>query len=149
MSTPLPSATLRAPASARTLKPITNTLGRDRQVDVDSLIPPTPAYTSCTRTSSVESLSSEDDNASCEPCTSVLMMMGRIFDLARRHVGKHDFQLQGGLYSQVWCCGTCQRGRWRFHRARRSSAIAMKSSARLRHFPTNLEFQPEWTARLL
>ncbi len=43
-----------------------------------SLMPPTPAYTSCTFTSSVESLSSEAASASSEPCTSALRMMGRV-----------------------------------------------------------------------
>ncbi|MNG01748.1 hypothetical protein D3C84_847410 [compost metagenome] len=40
-----------------------------------SLMPPTPAYTICTLTSSVASLSSDWASASCEPCTSALMMM--------------------------------------------------------------------------
>ena len=45
----------------------------------DSLMPPTPAYTICTLTSSVDSLSSDCASASCEPCTSALMMIGSVF----------------------------------------------------------------------
>ena len=42
-----------------------------------SLTPPTPAYTTWTFTSSVLSFSSDAASASCEPCMSALMIMGR------------------------------------------------------------------------
>ena len=40
-------------------------------------MPPTAAWTIWTRTSEVDSFCSEPTSASCEPCTSVLMMSGR------------------------------------------------------------------------
>ena len=43
-----------------------------------SLMPPTAACTICTLTSSVESLSSDCASASCEPCTSALMISGSV-----------------------------------------------------------------------
>ena len=43
----------------------------------DSVMPPTAACTTCTRTSEVDSFCSEPTSASCEPCTSVLTISGR------------------------------------------------------------------------
>ena len=49
-------------------------LGRDREVDVAFADAADAEYTICTFTSSVLSFSSDWASASCEPCTSALMM---------------------------------------------------------------------------
>ena len=51
-------------------------------------MPPTAACTICTLTSSVESFSSDCASASCEPCTSALMMSGSVLTCALRPSGR-------------------------------------------------------------
>ena len=71
---PLFSASLRAPASARVLKPMMTAFDAIARLTSLSVMPPTAACTTCTLTSSVDSLSSDCASASCEPCTSALMI---------------------------------------------------------------------------
>ena len=61
------SITLRAEASARTLKPTMIALEAAAKVASVSVIAPTPEPTIFTFTSSVESFNSESDIASSEP----------------------------------------------------------------------------------
>ena len=73
------SAVLRAPASARVLKPMTTALDACARCTSDSLIAPTAAWMTSTLTSSVESFCSDWTKASCEPCTSALMISASVF----------------------------------------------------------------------
>lgn len=75
---PLDSASFLALASARTLKPITTALDAMARLMSLSEMPPTAACTTCTRTSSVDSLVSDCTSASCEPWTSVLTISARV-----------------------------------------------------------------------
>ena len=42
-----------------------------------SVIPPTPACTICTFTSGVDNFCNDCDKASCDPCTSALIIIGK------------------------------------------------------------------------
>src|SRR4051794_32961778 len=73
MSTSSRSATPRASPVGRTWKPITMALEVEASSTSLSLMAPTPRWITCTRTSLVESCSSESESACTEPSTSPLI----------------------------------------------------------------------------
>ena len=71
------SAISRALLSGRTLKPMMMALAVDASMTSVSVIAPTPPWIVRTRTSSLDSFSSDWRTASTEPCTSALMIRFR------------------------------------------------------------------------
>ena len=71
------SAISRTLLSGRTLKPMMMALDAEASMTSVSVIAPTPPWMQRTRTSSLESFSSDCRTASTEPCTSALMMRFR------------------------------------------------------------------------
>src|SRR3954467_11287117 len=77
MSTPSRSASTRASALGRTLKPITSASEADARLTSFSVIPPTPVWITLTRTSECWILPSSPSRASTDPWTSALRTMLR------------------------------------------------------------------------
>ena len=75
MSTPSFSASSREPADGRTLKPTMIASEAIASVTSFSVIPPAPARTMFTRTSSCGSFSNESSRACTDPWTSAFTMM--------------------------------------------------------------------------
>ena len=77
ISIPCRSASWRASADGRTLKPITIAFEAAARLTSFSVMPPTPVWMTLTRTSGCSILASSPTIASTEPCTSALRTMLR------------------------------------------------------------------------
>ena len=77
MSTPSRSASARASAFGRTLKPTTIAFDADASITSDSVIPPMPVWMTFTRTSGWRIFASSPLTASIEPCTSAFTITFR------------------------------------------------------------------------
>jgi hypothetical protein len=94
--------TLRALASARTLKPMITALAEAARVASDSVMPPTPDSITLMVIISFDSATSDSRSACAEPCTSALTTMLRVCMPAPAPIGGDDvLHALAGLLDQA------------------------------------------------